>query len=308
MSVSVKKPERSWRWATLAVVLLVLNLTSLPDQIATDYLDDALLASATAYVAARGINGTISVIQDIEFSIGVMSGSPGEVLDPLNDLIERFSTVILFATASLGIQKIMLSISGWPVLQWLLGVMLLLLAARPLCLDRIPSAINDNIGLVYKILILFLALRFAVPLMAIAGGAVESIFISDEMERNVAMLQEVNESTEELSELITKAEEESERADAQVNAGSETDEGVWGYLKEGTNFLISSVALAAARLNLKRIVEEKVDELGRQLSASIASTINLISLFIMQSIVLPLMFLYAILFGAKRLFRHEFVG
>jgi hypothetical protein len=111
----------------LLLVVLMLNISSKPDEIARHYIDDALKASAVAYIAARGINGTISVLQDIEIDAGVISGSPGELLDPLNDLIERFSTVMLFATASLGIQKVLLHISGASFLQIIIGVLVLTL-------------------------------------------------------------------------------------------------------------------------------------------------------------------------------------
>jgi len=53
----------------------------------------------------------ISVIQSIQLSIGVGAGmgvNLGEMLDPLNDLIERFSSFVLYALAGLGVQKLVL--------------------------------------------------------------------------------------------------------------------------------------------------------------------------------------------------------
>ena len=53
------------------------------------------------------MNGVISVVQSIELSVSLGAGvgvNFGEVLDPLNDLIERFSTLVLYGLAGLGLQ------------------------------------------------------------------------------------------------------------------------------------------------------------------------------------------------------------
>ena len=73
------------------------------------YFDDSLERALYTFAVARGLNAVISVIQGT-----VVSGSPGgiglqfsvgEILDPINDLLERFSWIMLFSTISLGIQN-----------------------------------------------------------------------------------------------------------------------------------------------------------------------------------------------------------
>ena len=60
------------------------------DARAEAYVDDAILDAGIIYGAARGINAVVSVIQSADVSFLVASLSPGEILDPINDLIERF--------------------------------------------------------------------------------------------------------------------------------------------------------------------------------------------------------------------------
>jgi hypothetical protein len=44
-------------------------------------------------------------------------------LDPVNDLVERFSWVMMAATVSLGIQNVLLDISTWWLIQTLVAVL-----------------------------------------------------------------------------------------------------------------------------------------------------------------------------------------
>jgi hypothetical protein len=95
----------------LVAAALVLNWLPGLDAAAEEYLSLAISDNLVIYGTARTINGVISVIQSVELSISVFAGvavSLGEILDPLNDLIERFSAFVLYALAGLGLQKIVL--------------------------------------------------------------------------------------------------------------------------------------------------------------------------------------------------------
>jgi hypothetical protein len=94
-------------------VLVVLGLNWMPglDQRAEEYLNDAMADNLLIYATARSLNGIISVVQSIEFSVSLGAGlavNLGEFLDPLNDLIERFSAFVLYGLAGLGLQKLVL--------------------------------------------------------------------------------------------------------------------------------------------------------------------------------------------------------
>lgn len=95
----------------MAVLLIVLNWLPGLDDRAETYLSEAITDNLVIYATARSLNGIISVIQSIELSVNLGAGvgvNFGEILDPLNDLIERFSGFVLYGLAGLGLQKLVL--------------------------------------------------------------------------------------------------------------------------------------------------------------------------------------------------------
>jgi hypothetical protein len=96
----------------IVAIAVVLNWLPDLDVAASEYLDQSLTDSLLIYASARGLNAIISVIQSFHFSfnLGVSAGAnPGELLDPLNDLVERFSSFILYGLAAIGLQKLVLT-------------------------------------------------------------------------------------------------------------------------------------------------------------------------------------------------------
>jgi len=98
------------------------------DEAAQDYLADAIADNLVVYAIARSINALISVIQSIEVSVSLGAGvavNLGEALDPINDLIERFSGFILYGLAGLGLQQFVLSLSSSVFTKVLLSMVLI---------------------------------------------------------------------------------------------------------------------------------------------------------------------------------------
>jgi hypothetical protein len=103
---------------SIFIVLMVgLSSTRVLDDYVDDYTTSSIKNAALTYATARGINALVSMMQssEVEAGIGVVSGSLtiGELLDPLNDMIERFSTVMTWVLASLAAQKVLLLLSCW---------------------------------------------------------------------------------------------------------------------------------------------------------------------------------------------------
>ncbi|HYC01679.1 MAG TPA: hypothetical protein VED40_00205 [Azospirillaceae bacterium] len=108
---------RSRLAASLALLLAILvaatgladrALTLLPQtpaEAGERLLQENLTRAAALFATARALNAAISVAQSAEVTAGVgVQGtvSPGQALDPINDLVERFSAVMLTATVALG--------------------------------------------------------------------------------------------------------------------------------------------------------------------------------------------------------------
>ncbi len=87
---------------------LALSWWGALDEAASLRTHAALQRALVTFALTRTLNGVISVAQGTELAfepagVGVVI-SAGEILDPLNDLVEQFSWLTLLAATSLGIQ------------------------------------------------------------------------------------------------------------------------------------------------------------------------------------------------------------
>lgn len=95
--------------ATLLLLLLTaVNWWPYLDVLAQQYLTDTISSNALVFGVVRTLNGVISVIQSSDVGIGVASITIGEIFDPVNDLVERFSGLLLVSLTALGIQQVIL--------------------------------------------------------------------------------------------------------------------------------------------------------------------------------------------------------
>lgn len=167
------------RMAMLLLALaavLALSWTRVLDQPAADYLDATLKRTLVTFAVARALNGSISMLQDVDLSvspIGVgVTLSPGELLDPINDLIEQFSSILLLASISLGMQKILLTVSNAGLVSALLSGVLVLA-----CLVHWRARSPIWRRQLARLAALLLLLRFFVPVYALASQQLDRQFL-----------------------------------------------------------------------------------------------------------------------------------
>ncbi|HQW82465.1 MAG: hypothetical protein IPF83_03030 [Rhodanobacteraceae bacterium] len=189
--------------AIVLIVAVVLAWLGALDRVASRELDSAFKRSFATFAIARSLNGVISLIQDADVSLspaGVgLTVSPGELLDPLNDLLEQFSTLAFTALTALGIQKFALQLSDSLLLNLLLSAAAgLWLAAQfwPRALALQPMAA--------RLLVFALALRFLVPGFALATALVDHSLLTPEFEAAKAQLQLTSEAAQAAAEPATE--------------------------------------------------------------------------------------------------------
>lgn len=267
------------RRAKLAVTILLalavaLSLTGLLDAGGKAYADAALKRAVVAFAVARTLNGVISVAQETEFAfepagIGVTI-MPGELLDPINDIIERFSWVMMVSTASIGIQAVLLRMSQW----W--GVTLLVVLACALMLYCLWSGQSPEWSrkLAYRTLLVALFLRFAVPVLLIATSLVSDTFLRAQAEEATAALQA---SSEEIREELPQAE---------AKTGEKT-------IGEKLSALVSRPLDAMD-------VRARIDRVRERVSSAIDHIIDLIVVFTLETILIPLVFLWLLIKALKQ--------
>jgi hypothetical protein len=129
----------------LALVVIMLVLSSFADfrVVGERQLEEAGNRAIAAFAVARGINGVISVLQEVQFGVSVVvhtAFEPGQILDPLNDLIERFSNAALIAAIVLWSLRLF---GEFIVLPWMPLALLILLVLR-LRLERCGGCVEIN--------------------------------------------------------------------------------------------------------------------------------------------------------------------
>ena len=78
------------------------------DHYARNIVDSSLKEAVIVFGVAKGLNAAVSIAQGTQITaIPGFIFAIGEALDPLNDLIEQFSWVMLASITSLGLQKIL---------------------------------------------------------------------------------------------------------------------------------------------------------------------------------------------------------
>jgi hypothetical protein len=97
--------------SVVLVLVSVISLFSVVDENAIALYDETFQRAIYSFALAKGLNAVISVLQSSEVSLGFVVGATlgvGQVLDPINDLVERFSMIMLISSISLGVQHLLL--------------------------------------------------------------------------------------------------------------------------------------------------------------------------------------------------------
>ena len=170
--------------AIFIVLMVALSSTRVLDNYVDDYTTDSIKNAALTYATARGINALVSMMQssEVEAGIGIVSGSMtiGELLDPLNDMIERFSTVMTWVLASLAGQKVLLLLASHELFLYLVAV----LGISALLLLFYGQARAQN--LVFRAFLVVVFIRFALGLAVALNSGVDYLFLDEQLQSNDA--------------------------------------------------------------------------------------------------------------------------
>jgi len=243
----------------LIMLISVLVLIKTIDENAVVQNNELLKKAMSAFLVAKGLNAIVSVAQGTEVGVG-FTVAVGEILDPLNDLIEKFSWIMLASTTSLAIQKITILISSWYVFK-IFTILLLGILLYFIWRDK-----RDKLFFItLKILFIFLFLRFAIPATIYANNFIYDNFLKKEynIEKKIDRLEKITTTLEKQS--VDKAIEQKERS----------------FLNKITD-----------SLNVSKIVKSKMAKYKKITKDATKKIIDLIIIFLFQTMFFPLIFLF----------------
>ena len=178
--------NKIWLYTGIILLCSVISAFTLEPYLG-ERLESMLLVTLSIYAVARGLNAVLSFAQGTEISVGFVVDvtlTPGQLLDPLNDLIEQLSWVLLLASASIGIQQILLAMSDATYFRIaVLGVSLLTFAL--VWIKSVPVPLKTTL---VKLLVILTLLRCVVPVMTLASNAME-LWVAEDRQVAVAVLQ-----------------------------------------------------------------------------------------------------------------------
>ena len=171
----------------LVIALLIVSWWGAVDNLAAYVNGESIKDAAIIYGVARSINGVISLIQSAEIGAIVGSVRPGELLDPMNDLIERFSSVMAWSLSSLVLQKVLLSVFS----SYSFKVIFTICCALMLVLKWLPLS-THFVARVWSLFLIVASLRFSIAIVCALTAAVDQGFIQKIEQASLQTVQTFN--------------------------------------------------------------------------------------------------------------------
>lgn len=217
------------------------------NKITHEYLDTNLKRTAIAFASAKTVNAFVSLIQDMDFGFELGASyqvSPGELLDPLNDLVERFSWLMLLCFAVIGVEKIVFEIFQS------VGFFLLSLCSLFFLLTMWIKAMAKLATIFVRIAALSILLLFWIPAQAVVGDFVYEKYLKKDFNETISFLDK--------------------NSDMSYDIDINKEKGFFSKLKDMAN------------------ITKQINKLRNFAERSMDKFINLIIIFTLESILLPL--------------------
>ena len=263
-------------WNKLLLVAFTLfalcfALTFTIDDNAKKLVDESFKQSVIVFGSAKALNAVISLAQGTQINLPFVTVTVGEILDPINDLVEQFSLVMLVSMVSLGIQKILLNFVTTDIYNYLLFTSIIIFNFW--LFKRFTN--DEKIrNLFFKITFILLFLRFAIPMMAYVNEVSYNYFVKPQYN-----IEELNKDILDVKDNVSK-----------INQETITQKQDSSFFNKVMEKFDSSY------------YEKKVNEYKDAVDNSSQYIIDLIIVFIFQTIFLPIIFLFLLYSFVKSIF------
>jgi len=188
------------------------------------------------------------------------------MFDPVNDLVERFPLIVLIASTSLGAQKILVGIGATALIQIAVAVALSIQLAA---LWR-ARLLTDRWGAVLlRVSLLLIMLRFLIPTTVLLNDIVYQNYLDQQYTESYTKLEQTREDVKALQ-------------DAEADPLPEQTEG--GILDQIGRLYDRT----AQRIN----VDARLAEYEQRLSNASEQIIDLIVVFVLQTLIFPALLLW----------------
>ncbi len=255
----------------ISFIIIVTSYTINIDKQGESIVDDSLTNAIKVFTVAKGLNGAISLAQGTEINAAVLTITIGEVLDPINDLVEQFSWVMLASITSLGIQKILLNFVTGDIFTFIVVGAIIILNIWMFVRFSNDMKIRD---IFFRVTIILIFLRFSIPIMSMLNSFVYEHYVKNDY--NIEINQKlINKSSQEIHSITQQTIEDKEK----------TNNNFVDSVKETFNNVTNNI------FNLE-YYKSKVKEYQTTTEKTSDYILNLIVAFSFKTIFFPLVFLF----------------
>ena len=284
VSMKSKLSARILAGALMSIALFLLSGFEVPflDNHAGSYFEKSIARGALAYGSCRAVNASVSVIKESNVHLepaGVgLSLAIGQVLDPVDDMAERLSDVLVTALVSLGLQKlsyeilIVLAPIVLGVTLAFFSMLLIFKQERALRLRRVAA----------QFMVLIVVARFCVPLASLANGWLSASYFEPRIEEARAGIALASSELEKLKDLSLP----------------EVD-GIKGTIENSTSFLKEKAG------DFKAALTSTMDQSGELVSHLLSLTFLYVGVFAVQVVLLPLLTIWLLMKLMGALFYNQ---
>ena len=263
-------------WNKILIVILSIFIVFIAFSYSLDIkgkelVDKSFTESVVVFGSAKALNAVISLAQGTEVDLPFLTVAIGEVLDPINDLVEQFSLVMLASMVSLGIQKILMNFVTTDPYNFIL---LFCIVVVNIWLFYRFNKDERARTLFFKVTVILIFLRLAVPLMGVVNEYAYNSFVKQEY--NIEIL---NENIIEVKDNIS--------AVTQNTLEKKEDDSFIGKFTEKFD---------------STYYDKKIDEYLAAVDHSSEYIVALIIAFLFQTILLPLFFLFILYHFVRAIF------
>ncbi len=255
----------------MAVLLFISPGLRLPvlDSTTDVYFSEAISKAGVAYATCRVINASVSIAKDSSLNLepaGVgVTLAVGQALDPIDDMIERVSDVLVTAITSLGVQKLAFEI-GVEILPRILAMVLLLFSILIWLENDKPARAQKTL---VRFMLLILVTRFALPISAVANNYIQDNFFAEKISN---ANQELALGAAELDKLMQFTLPEID--------------GILGTIKNNASFI------QRKSIEFKNAIVATVNNAGSIVDNLLKLAFLYVGVFLIQVIALPIMVFY----------------
>ncbi len=253
--------------ATLALLFLSTHKLPLLDTQTDHYFKETVTDATLAYATTRGVNAVVSVLKESELSLspaGIgLTVAVGQILDPIDDMTERLSSVLVVSIVSLGLQKIINDIGGAISFQFM--ALLFPFFIIPVWVKN--RTVRLFVSLIGRIITLAVILRLLLPISSIVNNSMYQHIFSDQVLETREKLNVISSQYKDLSSF---------------DSGNQHD-GIISKFARNTNNKIEST---------KKIFVNILDNAESIITSLIRLTILYVTLFITQVVLIPVVMLW----------------